>query len=346
MTFLKITTLCIVFVASVAEVLISSSTQVVESERAKNQPAASPDAAKPGTPPPITQRADYVVEPPDLIDVEIEEAAPGRPIKGERLVRPDGKISLSFYGDVYVAGLTVPEIKTKIISHMQKFLFDETLGLVVPEDTVDLFLYPATKRIDPKDSKAVRVRLTQCNSKFFYVAGEVLSPGRFPVTGTQTILDAIALAGGLSPLADRENVVLYRAGVQGTPQSMTVDLDQITHGARPLGDDHLKSGDRLVIRRRAGNRAAADNGGPKTSQVPSRPRRGIDPAAPALSIERREQGEVGTEDPSMRRLEKRLADLEYKLDLIIERLKKPVGRPEPGKVLGPGTSDNQISGSP
>ncbi len=49
---------------------------------------------------------DYVVEPPDIIIVEVLEALPGRPITGERLVRPDGKISLGFYGDVYVAGLT------------------------------------------------------------------------------------------------------------------------------------------------------------------------------------------------------------------------------------------------
>ena len=51
---------------------------------------------------------DYVVEPPDLLLVEVLEALPGRPISGERLVRPDGKISLGFYGEVYVAGLTIP----------------------------------------------------------------------------------------------------------------------------------------------------------------------------------------------------------------------------------------------
>ena len=38
---------------------------------------------------------------------------PARPISGERLVRPDGTISLGFYGDLYVSGLTLSEIKTK-----------------------------------------------------------------------------------------------------------------------------------------------------------------------------------------------------------------------------------------
>ena len=58
-------------------------------------------------------RPPLVVEPPDMIVVEVLEALPGRPISGERLVRPDGTISLGFYGDVHVAGLTLPEIKEK-----------------------------------------------------------------------------------------------------------------------------------------------------------------------------------------------------------------------------------------
>ena len=77
---------------------------------------------------------DYVVEPPDLILVEVLEGLPGRPISGERLVRPDGKISLGLYGDVYVAGLTVPEVKEKIVLHLRKYLHDEVLGLIKVDD--------------------------------------------------------------------------------------------------------------------------------------------------------------------------------------------------------------------
>ena len=72
----------------------------------------------------------HVVEPPDLLLVEVLEALPGRPISGERLVRPDGTISLGFYGDVDVAGLTIPEVKEKIVLHLRKYLSDEVLGLV------------------------------------------------------------------------------------------------------------------------------------------------------------------------------------------------------------------------
>ena len=71
----------------------------------------------------------HVIEPPDLVLVEVLEAFPGRPISGERLVRHDGTISLGFYGDVHVAGLTVKQAKVKIIQHLRKFLSDEVLGL-------------------------------------------------------------------------------------------------------------------------------------------------------------------------------------------------------------------------
>src|SRR5204863_2266894 len=67
---------------------------------------------------------EYVVEPPDLLLVEVLEALPGRPISGERLVRPDGKITLGFYGEIYVAGLTTDEIKEKIVLHLRKHLHD------------------------------------------------------------------------------------------------------------------------------------------------------------------------------------------------------------------------------
>jgi protein involved in polysaccharide export with SLBB domain len=74
----------------------------------------------------------HVVEPPDLVIVEVLEALEGRPISGERMVRPDGKVSLGFYGDVPVRGLTVPQMKVAIIKQLRKFLSDQILGLEIP----------------------------------------------------------------------------------------------------------------------------------------------------------------------------------------------------------------------
>src|SRR5262249_57942335 len=114
---------------------------------------------------------DYVIEPPDLLIVEVLEALPGRPVSGERLVRPDGKISLGFYGEVYVAGLTTDEVKEKIVLHLRKYLPDEVLGLseIDPKDG-------KVKEIDPRDSNRVFVDVTAYNSKFYYVQCDVAAP--------------------------------------------------------------------------------------------------------------------------------------------------------------------------
>ena len=74
----------------------------------------------------------YVVEPPDLLLVEVLEALPGQPISGERLVRPDGTISLGFYGEVPVRGLTLDQVKVAIIKHLRGFMTDYSLGLKKP----------------------------------------------------------------------------------------------------------------------------------------------------------------------------------------------------------------------
>ncbi|MHC5540383.1 polysaccharide biosynthesis/export family protein [Singulisphaera rosea] len=72
-----------------------------------------------------------IIEAPDLITVDVVEALPGRPITGDRLVQPNGKINLGYYGEVSVQGLTVTEAKVRIIDHLKAHLSDEALGLTV-----------------------------------------------------------------------------------------------------------------------------------------------------------------------------------------------------------------------
>jgi RNA polymerase sigma factor (sigma-70 family) len=69
------------------------------------------------------------IKPGDWLQIEVVEALPGRPISGVRVVRPDGTITLGFYGDLQVAGLDRYEVKTKVVNHLRKYLRDEVLGL-------------------------------------------------------------------------------------------------------------------------------------------------------------------------------------------------------------------------
>lgn len=187
---------------------------------------------------------EYVVEPPDILVVEVLEALPGRPITGERLVRPDGTITLGFYGDVYVAGLSLTEIKEKIILHLRKDIQDEVLGLIREDPETG-----KTKTIEPKDSSRIFVDVASYNSKVYYVQGDVGVPGRLPITGNETVLDAINYAGGLIPTASTVNIRLVRPAPPGAccEQTLPVNLAAIVNAGDPTTNYQLMPGDRIVV---------------------------------------------------------------------------------------------------
>ncbi len=188
---------------------------------------------------------EYVVEPPDIIDVEVLEALPGRVITGDHLVKPDGKISLGYYGEVYVAGLTIPEIKEKIILHLRQYIQDEPLGLVKEDDKGNV------KKIPPSESSRVFVDVTAYNSKVYYVQGDVGVPGRLPITGNETVLDAINYAGGLIPTASSVNIRLVRPAPAGAccESILPVNLAAIVNAGDTTTNYQLLPGDRLVVYR-------------------------------------------------------------------------------------------------
>jgi polysaccharide export outer membrane protein len=189
----------------------------------------------------------YVVEPPDIVTVEVLKALPDRPITGERLVKPDGTINLGYYGQVYVAGLNLAEVKEKVVLHLRKYIEDADLGLVVAVDEGKTL-----KTIDPKDSSRVFVDVAAYNSKVYYVQGDVGVPGRLPITGNETVLDAINYAGGLIPTASKTNIRLVRPAPPGATTgeaTLPVDLDAIVKKGDTTTNYQLFPGDRVVVYR-------------------------------------------------------------------------------------------------
>jgi polysaccharide export outer membrane protein len=277
--------------------------------------SAPPDSQSPSQPTEVKQNPKsqhatmplekYTVEPPDVLRVEVLEALPGRPIKGEHVVRPDGKIALGYYGEIYVAGMTIPDVKDAIVRHMQKFLTDETLGLFEHDEDLKPIMDPATKKprpIAPGQSDRVLVELAKSKSKNYYVQGEVLISGRLPITGKETVLDAINNAGGLTPFADHRHVVLYRIPHQGeAPKALEIKIDKIMLGDDLSTDYQLQPGDRLVIPKDPN--ANPDEALQRAAQVSAPAEQQIDHRSALL------------------RVEQRLTDVERKLDQVLQALK-------------------------
>ena len=93
--------------------------------------------------------------------------------------------------------------------------------------------------------------VTAYNSKNYYVLGDVGSPGRLPVTGNETVLDAIQFAGGLLPTAAPKNIRLVRPAPPGAccEQTLPVNLAAIMSGGDATTNYQLMPGDRIVVYR-------------------------------------------------------------------------------------------------
>ena len=93
--------------------------------------------------------------------------------------------------------------------------------------------------------------VTAYNSKNYYVLGDVLIPGKLPITGNETVLDALEYAGGLLPTAAPAE---HPAGPAGPPgacceQILPVNLAAITNGGDPTTNYQLMPGDRIIVHR-------------------------------------------------------------------------------------------------
>ncbi|MBN1589431.1 MAG: polysaccharide biosynthesis/export family protein [Pirellulales bacterium] len=164
----------------------------------------------------------YLKEP--QVVVNVAELAAKQQIAGEHLVAPDGTVTLGSYGNVQVVGLTIPEAKRVIEEHLAQYLD-------APEVSVDVFAY---------------------NSKVYYVITQGAGMGdgvfRFPVTGNETILDAISQINGLDQVSSKR-IWIARAGcdAEGCDRVFPVDWNGITQCGRSDTNYQIFPGDRVYI---------------------------------------------------------------------------------------------------
>jgi polysaccharide export outer membrane protein len=146
------------------------------------------------------------------------------PPDGQFIVGPDGTISLGVYGSVHVAGKTILEAKQVIEQHLSQYL----------------------------DSPQVAVRVLAYNSKVYYIITEGAGQGdnvvRVPITGNETVLDAISNVGGLSQLSSKAMYIARPAPDDfHCEQVLPVDWLAISRGANTATNYQILPGDRLFI---------------------------------------------------------------------------------------------------
>ncbi len=170
----------------------------------------------------------YVIEPPDILLVESTQGIRDQPVRGQHLVRPDGTVGLGIYGSVFVGGMTLDQAKEAIARQL-------------------------ARRIEKFDPENLNVDVLAYNSKVYYVITDGGGYGeqvfRVPVTGSETVLDAIGQINGLPPVASKKHIWVARRSLQGGPeQVLPVDWFGITQRGAAETNYQLLPGDRVYVK--------------------------------------------------------------------------------------------------
>jgi polysaccharide export outer membrane protein len=135
------------------------------------------------------------------------------------LVRPDGMISLPLVKDVQAAGLTPMDLRDQL----------------------------AKKFVEYVPSAEVSVIVSQAQSFAVSVMGSVVKPGHYTLQGPTTVLEAIAMAGGLNEFASRRGIVVLRAEPGGTKRTIRFNYNGAIAGESAKENFLLSSGDVIVV---------------------------------------------------------------------------------------------------
>ena len=141
-------------------------------------PASAPKAAasidvKPAAP------GEYLIGRGDVLEIAVWDNAT---ISRTVLVRPDGRISLPLLHDLQAAGMTPMQLREFLEKTLVRYIEKPTVSVIVRE----------------------------VHSYQVSVVGQVKTPGRFQLTDHATVLDVLAMAGGLTEFADRGRITVLR----------------------------------------------------------------------------------------------------------------------------------------
>jgi len=171
-----------------------------------------PDTKAAPAPPSIN--AEYRVGAGDKLRIEVYKDAQ---LSQSLQVRPDGKITLPLLGDIEAAGLTPIGLRDIIAGKLKEYITNPVVTVIVVE----------------------------ASAATAYVVGEVNHPGAVTLQGGQlTVLQALALAGGLKDFADTKNIrILRNSPIVGT-QTVGFNYKEAIRGAPPV---YLRPGDTVVV---------------------------------------------------------------------------------------------------
>ncbi len=157
----------------------------------------------------------YRLGPEDVVEVSVWKEPD---MTKQLVVQPDGKIFYPLVGEVRAAGKTVKQLQEEISKRLEKFVTDASVTVI----------------------------LLKTQYQKFFVTGKVNKPGEFLVGRPTSVLQAIAMAGGLTPFASPRNIKVVRK-VGGVDEVYPFNYRDVSKGLMMSQDILLQPGDVVVV---------------------------------------------------------------------------------------------------
>ena len=174
-------------------------------------------AAEPtvGVTPPGVNLPAYHLQPGDIMTVSVWKETE---LQSDVLIRPDGGFSFPLAGDVEAVGKTVEEIRAVLVDRLKRFI----------------------------PNPVVTVAVKQIGGNRIYVVGRVNHAGDFPLSSPLDVMQAIALAGGATPYAAINDIVILRRQ-NGQQQAIHFHYSDVARGRDLSQNVLLQGGDTVVV---------------------------------------------------------------------------------------------------
>jgi polysaccharide export outer membrane protein len=158
----------------------------------------------------------YIIGSEDVLAVNIwKEPEISRTVP----VRPDGKITLPLIGDIQASGLTPRKLQDNITNGLRSYLSTPEVTVIVQE----------------------------VKSLKFNIVGEIARPGSYTLSQPMTVLDAIAVGGGLRDFAKGSRIYVLRSNNDGSRGRLPFDYKQVIKGKKLSENVELRPGDTIVV---------------------------------------------------------------------------------------------------
>ncbi|UCG72070.1 MAG: polysaccharide biosynthesis/export family protein [Chromatiales bacterium] len=160
--------------------------------------------------------APYTINPGDLLSVTVWKE---EDLQRQVLVRPDGAFSFPLAGEIQATGQSVEDIRTELVKRLSEY---------IPDPVVTV----ATESI-------------QGNK--VYVIGQVNRPGEFIAAARIDVVQALSIAGGFTPFAQKNDVRILRRRPDGVLDDLSFRYGEVEKG-RNLGQNLiLEPGDVIIV---------------------------------------------------------------------------------------------------